>query len=151
MIRVHQIEGFIESAVTRIAGLKKSLYVVNESNLDVQIKNLEWDEYPVLVSVLPTAKRDNANADNKPWMNSLLFFVLNRVERKNMTPKQELDNMDQMQGLTLELLDLMEEDAEQNQACNWLKRMDYSNVVIDPEYNYFNCDGWNMAVPVKSY
>lgn len=145
MIKLLQLRDLANDAVHHLPGLRKMIYVVDEAHLSKQLKDMPSEDFPILVTVIPSHSSNANNADNIRWNTSLLFFVLSKINRKQNTPDDVIEYYHSLQSLTLDFAMWMMDQKFSEQHCGLLKDLQESGIQIEPEYNYFGCDGYSIS------
>jgi len=131
----------------------KSTYVVPSEEAFVKyVKNIKLEEFPVLVSIIPSATPFSLNPDNIIEANQFLIFILTKRSQSDYTYDLFLDDMEATQSSMLELknlLHLIKMDCDE-EFHSLLKRLRVETFYQEPEYNLHGCNGWSLSFQVHS-
>lgn len=148
MLKVTDLNSFSANAVSAIAGLHTHFTIVTESHLRKKLRDLNVQQSPFLLAVLPSSHSEAPNKDAQSWQNELMFFILKGpIDYSNRTAQGEIDDYQETQDLAIALANYLD---EQSGDCNWLNEYDGDKIEIDPEYNFQSCDGWSVTMNIKT-
>lgn len=145
MITINQLRELSKQAVDHVVGLNKMVPVIDEAHLSKQIKDKQEEDFPLLVTVIPSHSSQATDPDNIRWNSPLLFFILKKINRKVNTPDDIFDYYHELQEVTKRFIDWMKDQKFTDQYCGLLKDLQEDGIQIEPEYNYFGCDGYSIS------
>ena len=136
--------------IQNLIELEKVFLVSREEQLQKFIKEIESDKaFGVLV--IPASKGEGGNPDNYSESNTLLIYLLQKVNDKNTDHDSYLNILAALQD-KLELVKTDFINAIDN--CDHaqfilLKKLDVKSTHTDPEFNYMGCHGWSFSFRVQ--
>ena len=145
MIRIKDFKAYWDAMSTRI-GASRCILVRTETELAQKIKAISAGEL-FLIAVIPssdTVARDNDNIEEKE---TVIVYALKKISRKDQTDAIMLDEMEQTQNCISNVKYNLFSDAETHDAPYHalIKYIDFNRLHTDPEYNYFECDGYSLS------
>lgn len=150
MIQVAQLSQFIHQATLAIDGLESSHLIITEGHLANRLTSMPVSKFPTLIAVMPSASSGpSRDADNIQFNNQLLFYILKKISYPGRTFLQEAEDYQQTQDILNALIRFMLQIKEQETCSPWY-HLQENSFQIDPEYNYMGCDGWSLAVTLKT-
>ncbi len=144
MVTIEQLESLQQKAKEAILSLGDTGIIVQEDHLRDLIRDFKGLQFPVLIAVVPAARKEGRNRDSMQWNNSLLFFVLKKVTRAKELRKSDAIRETQPIMLAFETL-LTQLQADYSEGCPFLQKLDQNTIQIEPEYNLADCDGWSIS------
>lgn len=152
MLSVNDLKQICQQAVAALPGLKTHLLIVGESHLSKRLAKLKAADSPFMVALYPSHLSDSKDEDALTWQNQLMFLILTKPQNYTMrTLEQEEADFAMTQDLAQGFIDHLLEARHAQGACNALRRLSSSGIEIDPEYNYYSCDGWSLTLNLRTH
>jgi hypothetical protein len=151
MLRIRALNDYYTACLEKIGSLKHYILVSTEAELGQRIRDLADDNFPLLVVVIPSADTIAIGADNVISANTCLLYVLQKADITSADSESFLDQMELTQELLREIIGQMIADRfDANGRCQLMSRLDLNRMHIDPEYNYYGCNGWSLSFNLQT-
>jgi len=146
MIRLEELDNYIQSLVSRIAGLNKAVLTIEEDHFASQLRDINQNQYPLLLVAFPSANSTGQTVDSIKWNNVTLFYILHKPSKSNRTYTQEIAEMQTLQDLTIQIKNqILEDITTPPWSCSFIKDTDTNSLTIDPERNLLSHEGWSLG------
>lgn len=144
MVRIRTYRDFWESLRVKYPQIKTVLMVTKEEDLAGRIKAMSQDQFPVLVSIIPSADSQGRNVDAVTDKHTGLIYILKKFDQSSQTDETLLNDQEETQDLlTAVKSDILNAASSPG---GMFYRLDINSMHVDPEYNYLGCHGWSMAL-----
>lgn len=135
--------------IQNLINLDKVLLVSREEQLQKFIKEMENDKaFGVLV--IPASRGEGENQDNYSESNTLLIYLLQKVNDKNTDHDSYLNILaalqDKLRLLKTDFINAIDDCDHTQHAL--LEKLDLKSTHTDPEFNYMGCHGWSFSFKV---
>ncbi|MHC1707432.1 MAG: hypothetical protein AB9842_07910 [Bacteroidales bacterium] len=151
MLRIRTFNDYYQGCLEKIPGLKQCILVSTEAELGQRIRDLADEQFPLLVVVIPSTDTIAIGVDNVISANTCLLYVLQKTDITTTDPDAFLDLMELSQDLLREIIARMIADRfDANGHCQLMSRLDLNRMHIDPEYNYYGCNGWSLSFTLQT-
>lgn len=145
MIKIKDFKAYWDAMATR-TGASKCVLVRTEAEMAQKIKGIVAGEL-FLVVVIPSSDTVSRDNDNIMEKETVIVYAIKKVSRKDQTDSIVLDEMEQTQNCISMIKYFLHSDAETHDAAYHalIKYIDFNRLHTDPEYNYFECDGYSLS------
>lgn len=151
MIKIGEFKTYLQTFVTRIEAITKVKLVTTENQLVKYINDFE-DTDIVLVGIIPSADSKGRDVDNLIEMETVLLFILGKINSSSQNEDDEFSKMETFQNTITALKSLLVADKENTEIeCTLMKGLDLNSIHTDPEYNYLGCNGYSLAFNIISH
>lgn len=151
MLRIRALNDYYRRCLDKVSQLKEFILVSTEADLGQRIRDLADESFPILVVVIPSADTIAIGVDNVISANTCLLYVLQKADITTTDPDSFLDLMELTQELLREIIGQMISDRfDAHGNCQLMSRLDLNRMHIDPEYNYYGCNGWSLSFNLQT-
>lgn len=132
-------------------GATRCILVRNETELAQKIKSMVNREL-FLVAVIPSSDTTARNDDNILEKEMVILYALKKVSHKEQNDEDVINDMELTQDCITDIKTNLLSDAQDDDADyhHIIKRVDFSRMHTDPEYNYFECDGYSVSLELTT-
>lgn len=139
MINLGEYKGYC-SELMELIGADRLVMVVQEEHLK---KKLRDDSGVILAAVYPSAG-STGSEDSMGDNNTVLLFVLEYAGKVSISPENEFESYERLQGLAGKIQRKLIEDADRGHYL--LRYLDRVSIEIEPEWNIAGSyNGWSVA------
>lgn len=139
--------------IAQLTRIDHVLMVSDEAELQNLIKEIA-DKETILVAVIPSSDSGADGQDNIMESDPCVIFVVEKIDPKEYTYAELLSVRESTQGLMTSVKLQMKAhalDTDHNDTGTMLtRRLDFSKMHTEPEYNYLGCTGWSLSFLLKS-
>jgi len=149
---VRKYRDFWRFIADEITAIDKAVMVDDEPELAIRIKEVE-DRKIFLVAVTPSSDLTAFNEDNYGDVDTCVIYVLMKVDPRDETPGDIMDEREKTQNAMNEVRRLMldlEERCDDSYAAELMKQVIRGKQHIDRERNYLGCNGYSLSFSVKT-
>ncbi|MCX6272207.1 MAG: hypothetical protein NTU44_13505 [Bacteroidetes bacterium] len=151
MIPIRVLNDYFDGMLQKQPGFHSFLLVTTEADLGYRVKDLSEEQFPVLIVVVPGTDTIALGADNVITASTCLLYVMQKTDVTNLTQEEFLDTMATCQELLVDLIEQMVMDKfDRNGHCTLMTHLDVNRMHIDPEYNYYGCNGWSLSFTLQT-
>lgn len=143
MVPIRQFKSYFETFKTAIYGINTFLLVTKEDDFAAKIKNINPEDFPAMIVVIPSADGNSQNVDNYKDKNTSVAYVLTKTDPISTTDDEKLSILETNQQIIEMVKEKMISDA--SVPGHMLYRLDLNSLHTDPEYNYMGCNGWSLG------
>lgn len=138
-------------AVAQAIGANQAILVRTEGEFAQKIKSID-DGVLLLIVVVPSSDTDARNLDNIIENETIIVYVVKKVNHKDQDDADMVADMVQTQNAVTAVKDYLYDHATDCDATfhKILKRIDFNQMRTDPEYNYMGTDGYSVSVPLTT-
>lgn len=138
-------------AVALSIGASEAILVRTEGELAQKIKSIEHANL-LLIAVIPSSDTTARNNDNILENETIIVYCVKKVSHKDQDDTDMMTDMVETQNAVTAVKDYLHDHATDCDATfhNILKKMDFNQMRTDPEYRYFECDGYSLSVPLTT-
>jgi hypothetical protein len=148
MLQPQQLNDLLAQLTLAITQLQSHHLIIDEPHLIHRLKNAPQDQFPTLVAVMPNANGSpSRTSDNVKYSNTLLFYILKKINYPNRTFLQELADYQDTHAILLEVIEQLQQLAHTN--CLY-QQFQFPTLTIDPVYQYQGCDGWALIISLTT-
>jgi len=150
MITIKAFSDYWKAMATRV-GATRCILVRNETELAQKIKGIAQGEL-FLVAVIPSADTTARNDDNILEKEMVIIYALKKVSHKEQNDADVLNDMELTQDCITAIKTNLLNDAQDDEADyhHMIKRIDFNRLHTDPEYNYFESDGYSVSLELTT-
>lgn len=128
-----------------IDGINGFVYGSSEDDIQSEIDDLEKNEYPVLVGVIPSSHSTSESMDNRSYNDVCFFYVLETIKDRSRDEKAVVWTVTQAAIQKVE--HLIMDNYETNAL---LRRILPNTVHYDPEFGIWNCMGYSIGFTLEN-
>ena len=144
MLKPTDIQAILDNAKTAIANINFVKVLVVENELKDYIRNIDEEDKMMLIAILPSVQ--GGGEDPVKFDNPILFFVLEKLSKRDLSESEYIDLFDRTQATILEFYNFMK-----SSKCASKEQLDLTKFNIDPERNYLGSNGYSLAVNFNTY
>lgn len=151
MIKIRDLNNYMDSCMSRIDLITKSHLISTENQLVKKVADFDYSDI-VLIIIIPSADSKGKDVDNIIESETIIMFILGKIDESSEDDDDFIDNMEIFQNTVTELKELMIADKQDTESgCHLMKGLDLSSIHTDPEYNYLGCNGYSLSCNVTSH
>jgi len=144
MLKPTDIQAILDNAKTAIANINFVKVLVVEDELKDYIRDISEEDKMMLIAILPSAQGGGDDPIN--FDNPILFFVLEKLSKRDLSETEYIDLFARTQATILEFYNFIK-----SSKCTSAEQLDTTKFNVDPERNYFGSNGYSLAVNFKTY
>ena len=150
MIPISILKAYFDALAPRVQATK-AILVRNETELAQKIKQITAGEL-FLVVVVPSSDTSAMDNDNILEKEQVIVYAVKKVSHRDQDDTDMLADMLATQVCITAVKTMLYADAENHSAAyhQYIKRIDFNRMHTDPEYNYFECDGYSLSFVLTS-
>lgn len=150
MMKISDFNTYWDAMATRV-NATKCILVRTEPEMAQKIKNIDANEL-FLVAVVPSSDTQSRDIDNIMEKEMVIVYALMKVSHKEQNDADMVNDMGISQECITAIKTSLMEDSENHEAFlhQYIKRIDFSRMHTDPEYNYMECDGYSLSFELIS-
>lgn len=140
------LQSICNDLVTAINGLNSTFVVIDDSQLENFLKELEDDQNNVLIGIIPQYK-GLGDFDNARLSNPITFMCLHRSNSKNIDHQEFLEILNVAALQCYEIFKYFLYESDQNKDyCNITNNFITKSVNIYPVWWKYECNGYAIDV-----
>lgn len=149
-MKISDYKAYWAAMATRV-NATQSVLVRTEPEMAQKIKNIDAGEL-FLVAVVPSSDTSARDIDNILEKEMIIVYALMKVSHKEQDDTDMLNDMGIAQECITAVKTYLKEDFENHEAFlhQYIKRIDFSRMHTDPEYQYMGCDGYSLSFELTS-
>lgn len=148
MVNVKAYIEHLQGYLSLIPEIKHQVFVVNQTQLTDQMRNLGKDKFPLMLVVVPSAVAGSPDVDNVVEVNTGLIYILKKFEVNNYTNAKMIDDLDQTQDVIEKVKSQIIQDA--HGECDLFGSLQPTGFNTDPEYDFMGCVGWSVSIDFQT-
>lgn len=142
MLAVNDFRTYITSLENAISEITESETVIDDSQIKRFVKDLPADTFLIL-GIIP--KHNFVGRDeNLQTKDITSILVLQKVDRKEQTHSIFLDTINSLQEVAKKVVAKLMEDYEDEENCNFMRKLILPSFDINPIWGLSNCDGYQI-------
>lgn len=156
MVLISKYRDFWEYIQSVVPGIDTVLVVHEDSDLASIIRDASAGEV-FLLAIVPSADTEATSHDDYEEFDACYIFVIKKSDRGNLTHREYIDEMEQMQVLMGAIKHKMIELSGDTDHCfdpdspgHLMHRLQINGMHTDPEYNLFGCNGYGLTFKLKT-
>jgi hypothetical protein len=153
VVPVRTYKAFWEYVAQQVPGFNHVFLVDDEPELKNHIGTLA-DRDTILVAVYPNADLAAVDEDNLGDVDTCVVYVLMKIEPRNVTEEEQMDERALTQQLMKQIRQFMFflEGQWDNQTdhSRLMKQLVRGKQHVDRERNYFGCNGYSLSFGLKT-
>lgn len=142
MLKVNDFRAYILEIENTITEITKSETVMDESQLNKFLKDIEID-VNLVMGIIPK-HRFTGNAQNLQSNDITSILVLKKIERSEQYHEDFLDTISNLQEITKKVIDKILADYEDDDNCSFIRKLNLPSFDINPIWGISSCDGYQI-------
>jgi hypothetical protein len=142
MLAVNDFRTYITAIKTAIAEITASETVIDDSQINKFVEYLD-DDVILILGIIPkhnfVGKPENLKSKD---ITSIL--VLQKVTRSEQLHSDFLDTIGGLQTVTQKVIDKLMDDYEDENNCNFMRKLILPSFDINPIWGLSSCDGYQI-------
>lgn len=142
MLKVNDFRAYITELENAIPELTASETVMDDSQITKFLEEIDADTFMV-IGVIP--KHNFVGKDeNLQTKDTTSLLVMQKIERSEQLHEDFLDKIDELQTITKKVIDKLREDYQDEENCNFLKKLILPSFDVNPFWGLNSCDGYQI-------
>ncbi len=153
MVPVRDYKSFFDYLASQITEINQVFCVDDETELSKKISEV-GNEDVILVAPFPSADLDQMDEDNLGDVDQCIVYVLQKIDLRNVTDDEVMDERALTQQIMTRLRELMfslaAEWDNQTSYTRLMKQMIRGKQHVDRERNYLGCNGYSLSFSLRT-
>lgn len=139
MVNLNDFENYFNGLKDKIAA-KKILFMTNEADLSNSLSEINSNEQPFIVVVIPSSKTNGSSQDDVTDTNYTLIYILSKDDRTQINTFEIQKKLQPfIEKCKLQLI-------QDKDSCSLMRGLDVSSLHTDPESKlYSRATGWSLS------
>lgn len=147
MLSITRLREFLVEAKNQISSINYTNMVVDDSQLVSLLRERETEENNMLIGIVPQFNLQGTE-DQAKWNNQLLFQVLAKSSRGQLSLDDQVDLLESTRVTTKDLVEYMigEKTGDNGELCGMTNELVESSIMVTPIWEKAQCCGWMIQI-----
>jgi hypothetical protein len=147
MVRIENLESFLQAIETETASIKYNTLVVGEDDFSSRVQDATFKKGIGLIGVIPTAIPSGDNEDNVVFSEVVSLYFVKKWEEKEGYAAY-LHTIKETQLAVIDFLKLISKKLQECAIYKQFEQLKIETSLIDPVSNYHGTVGYNVEFTI---